>query len=569
MFKKLKVCLLIVASIMLATCACLFMSGCKTGASAEFNLNVSQVGQTQKIEVEWNSERHWDRVTLQVYHGKDLVSEKTISSQSEINQGKAELDAFYGKMKVTIKAQKGNFVGRQTKEVDLFADEYNIAPITATMPVTLFTLSLDKVTNNGEIPTFVWFKRSGAWDWGSLPQNVYAIPVAIGEEFYTSDEEVMYSKTSAWVKELYLINSSSKFNFFYNDYFAYGWVQATICNGIPASNYHVTLLSDGTASYTYYNNHYCKVGADETVDTVAANTEYNKMAAQWSTLKKQVAETGKYARATRNVEIKADDLREYAFVMACEETNVDWWITRISGTMDKNAEMYEKLSQVVTVKDLNASLKAMNDEQKSSLKKLYKFSDTMFEQAEKEGKKAMVILGTWTQYEYEFDAYVKALKTYYGDGFIYYYKGHPRNPTNAVNGKSEHLTSLGLTDVDSTIPAELIIFFNPSIYLSGYATSSFVSVPEGNEDKCCAIFNMTYAAAKETSGMDGYRDKMTMYISVADANNSSYGSLVGSGKTYLIEFKHSETYDIGLYNAETNTIKYYKLNGGAYVEVKA
>lgn len=193
----------------------------------------------------------------------------------------------------------------------------------------------------------------------------------------------------------------------------------------------------------------------------------------------------------------------------------------------------------------------------------------MFEQAEKEGKKAMVILGTWTQYEYEFDAYVKALKTYYGDGFIYYYKGHPRNPTNAVNGKSEHLTSLGLTDVDSTIPAELIIFFNPSIYLSGYATSSFVSVPEGNEDKCCAIFNMTYAAAKETSGMDGYRDKMTMYMSVADANNSSYGSLVGSGKTYLIEFKHSETYDIGLYNAETNTIKYYKLNGGAYVEVKA
>ena len=77
---------------------------------------------------------------------------------------------------------------------------------------------------------------------------------------------------------------------------------------------------------------------------------------------------------------------------------------------------------------------------KADLKSLYKFSDTMFEKAEEEHKQVMVILGTWTETEQAdyFDNYVKAIKAYYGDNYVYYYKGHPKNPTDTVECKRAH-----------------------------------------------------------------------------------------------------------------------------------
>lgn len=59
------------------------------------------------------------------------------------------------------------------------------------------------------------------------------MPVASTSELLNSGEGTMYRKTSAYVKELYSMNKNSKFNFYYNDYFAFGALQATIANGIP------------------------------------------------------------------------------------------------------------------------------------------------------------------------------------------------------------------------------------------------------------------------------------------------------------------------------------------------
>ena len=57
--------------------------------------------------------------------------------------------------------------------------------------------------------------------------------------------------------------------------------------------------------------------------------------------------------------------------------------------------------------------------------------------------------------------------TYYGNEYAYY-KGHPNTPTGLWPSKQDQLRSLGITDIDSSVAAELILFFNPEVAPSGY-----------------------------------------------------------------------------------------------------
>lgn len=525
--------------------------------NVDLKISATQIEESQKMIVKWETTKPIDKITITVKHGNDLVSEQTFTDIEFINKEQFEVDAFYGKMTVIVKIHKGGYFTSEKVRCNLSASEYNFAPLTATMPVTLFSLSLDEVTKGGEIPTFVWFKRSGAWDWSNLPKNVYSMPVASNSELMNSDQKKIYSKTSKYIKELYSINKNSFFNLFYNDYYAYGWVDATYGNGIPKENYKVHLLSDGTASFSYFNKHY---------DNTNAEANYAKMVNNWNDLKSQVSKRGYYKESSLGFKIKATTLREYAFVMANEEENVDWWLTRINGTLaPNNADFYSKVENnpSVKVKDLNTLLNAMNNEQKQNIKSLFKFSDSMFEKAETENKKAMVILGTWTQNEYHFKEYVSAIQTYYGDEYIYYYKGHPKNPTYSEKGKLSMLESIGLIDVDSTIPAELIIFFNPDIYLSGYQTSSYVSVP--TPDKCSGLFNVRKAACT-----DSYKDNMDFFISPVDSSDAKYGNYVSGSDCFVLEFNDTTNYEFAIFNATKKSIKYYKadIDNSSYVEVE-
>ena len=278
------------------------------------------------------------------------------------------------------------------------------------------------------------------------------------------------------------------------------------------------------------------------------------MKQEYSTLKSQIEKKGKYAERMDGFAIDAEDLREYAYVMAKEEANVQWWLTRIDGTLaPNNAEMKAEVDSLkdtkIFVKDLNTLLNTFDEQEKKKKKKLYKFSDNMFEKATEENKKIMIILGTWTQNEYYFDAYVKAVQAYYGDEYVYYYKGHPKNPTNSVDGKLEKLEKLNLIDVDSTIPAELIFFFNPEAFAAGYQSTTFVSL---NEEKCTALFNVRMDAFTES-----YKDKLDVFITPVQSTDSVYGSLVSGDNCYVLEFVGTTNYSIAIYDASKNTIKYY------------
>lgn len=557
--KKIWVPTLVVCAVILAFVIIFPIVYC-VALKVDLKINASQVEQTQQINVEWDTSKPVDKITISVYHGGDLVSQKTTTKYYDIAKGNANVDAYYGKMTVEVEIKKGIYKTSETMRVNLSADEYNIAPITGTMSVSLFSLSLPEITDNGRIPTFVWLQRSGAWDWNELTENVYPMPIASTGELLGSEYQKMFTDTANYVKELYEVNNQSKFNLYYSDFFNYAYVQATIANGIPSENYHVVLLSDGSASFAFFNKHFNNENAD---------AEYDKMVGKWTQLKKDVDKSRYYGRYTTGV-INAYDLQDYSYVIASEEENIEWWLTRISGTLaPNNPDFYIKVenNSKIKVKDLGKLLSAIQNDQSENqylsidkLKKLYNFSEGMFEKAVTENKKVMVILGTWTETEIatNFDEYVKSVIAYYGDEYVYYYKGHPRNPTNSVNGKLEHLKSLGLIDVDSTIPAEFIFFFNPEAFCSGYASSTFDFL---TPEKSCAIFGVNMEDCNET-----YKSKIDIFISVAP---SKIGNLTNLSNSFLLEFADTTNYDIAIYNANRNNITYYKLDeNNNYQEVK-
>lgn len=553
MKRKTSIISLLCCGLLCLTASLFIFTACdKEDKNATMEITVTQVGEEQNVNVSWTTDFVYDTATVYVIHDGDVNYEKTYNA-SDISETPLQVPAFYGKHDVKVRLKKGSTTCTREKEVAVFASEYNIAPLTATMPVTMFSLSLPEITNNYTIPTFVWFKRSNAWNYEKMPANVYTVPVATEKQIKgNSDQSVIYRLTNAWIKELYDINPSSHFHLFYNDYFGYGWMDATIARGIPAENYDVSLLSDGTASFYYFNGR---------LNNENYATVYEEMKREYTDLKAEIAEKGGYVEGG-NYSIPAGDMRDYAFVMAKEEPNLKWWLTRASGTLGtatlEDGTVYDKLvaGEVgikILIKDLKGLYTGLTDENKEMVRTLYDFGNSLFTEAVETNKKPMIILGTWTkdEREWHFEDFVKATMAYYGtEEYVYYYKGHPKNPTNTEPGKLEYLESLGLTDVDSTISAELFFFVYPSCVGTGYKSSTFLST---TDEQTGAIWNLR----KDSFG-EGYKENVEVYFSYIVKADETYGEYVDGTGAVLIELKDTSTYDFGIYDPDTNEISYYK-----------
>ena len=377
----------------------------------------------------------------------------------------------------------------------------------------------------------------------------------------------MVEVADAYIEELYSINPDAKFNLYINDFNSYLYLKLLVGNGIPEDNYYVTLLSDGGASYSAFNDAFNS--EDPEFDAYA---KYDDMAAKLEALYGEVADAKDY-NWTGAFSVNTSEFNSYAYVAAKEKDNVEWWILRPrAGVLCSPDEEFinmvlndDKVEGIIEERNFAAPLNAMTDEDKAALKALYNFNDEMFEEAEKQGKSAMMILGSWANAtnEPDFEAYVKLVKAYYGDQFVYYYKGHPNTPTSLYPNKQAQLEELELIDVESSINAELILFFYPDIYMCGYNSSTFMSVE--SPEMACAMFNMKKAdCTAEYSGLIG------VYLSkIADHATSEYAELCPEADhTYfLMEYNDTTEKDIGIYDATADTFAYYKIVDGEFVAV--
>ena len=514
-----------------------------------------------------------DRVrvdAVMTYNGQTTRSvTKTVSLSETGENGKTEIDlGDYGKWTVTVTFLKGETEVRKTADLTagIVADVYNIAPVSATLPVTFFSLNLwgdAGIRQNG--PTILMMERPGAYDWNALPDGVYAIP-------YMTKEDVSYQSPSFdgaserfkgnevimadYVKDLMALNPSSFIHLYCVDVYTQLIPKIIYANRIPETQYDITLMSDGSFTYAQFSSVYGDA------DPAA---KHSQLVSEWQEAKANTYENG-----------ELDPALTHGFCKTCfwaavdSEPNARMWVTRKDlfvspeddNTFGKSVQGSAKLVQVNIGNLLKTNIQA-SEENTAQFKALYNFNDSFFEKAASEGKDAMVFLGTRVTAEPAFEAYARFVMTYYGDQYVYYYKGHPGTPTDLYPTKIDQLDRLGIIDIDSSIAAELILFFNPEIYLSGYQSSTYASVPVGMGK---GMFNMT----KEKGLSDPQYENMAFWMSpVTDDSDERVRELVTEGaESYLVEFNDSVSaekgYDIAVWELAAPLIRYYKENEGAY-----
>ena len=146
---------------------------------------------------------------------------------------------------------------------------------------------------------------------------------------------------------------------------------------------------------------------------------------------------------------------------------------------------------------INNLLKAVQaDPAKEKIfKELYNFDDSAIKDSIARGKKPMMFLGTSKAGETNdpVDPFIRFTKFYYGDGYEYFYKGHPGFITEADPERMARMEGLGCTVLDSSIAAELFLYYNPELYMSGYQTSTFQNA--GAAEMKCGLYNIRKAEA--------------------------------------------------------------------------
>ena len=474
---------------------------------------------------------------------------------------------FYGNVSYTVSLKADEEVfSEKEMTVAVNADEYNFAPLTATFPVTYFTLSLWDITENEEgepIPTFVNMGRPAQWNWNDLPENVYPVP---GGRNYAFFETQKFMK--AYIANILEANPEAKIHFWINDNSLTLYFECIVANNVDESQYNVVLLSDGTGSYT--------MAFKNSFNVADPQAQYDAMKDEWNRIKEKTAENGYLDYDDINyAPPSTPDVRlwGYAYVAVKESENFEWWVARknitdtfsLTAPQDGGAFLDSFMActkvKAVGLNTLLTALQAKGDDTVKAFKDLYNFNDEMFGEAEKTGKNVMMFLGTRVTGEKNFEASAEFVMDYYGDDeYVYYYKGHPGTPTELYPAKQEQLKDMGIIDVNSSIAAELILFFYPDLYMCGYQSSTFLSVSDAK--MATALFNTTKAAGASLS----YGDLVQMFISKVDLSNAYYSAYADlcaetDHEYFLVEFKDTTKHPFAIWDATAKTATYYANTG--------
>lgn len=487
----------------------------------------------------------------------------------------------FGKFTVELSTEKNGVVVRKfpKRTVGVTADSYVLAPVSATLPVAMFSLNLwgkDSVRKIG--PVIAMFERPNAYDWNALPgptaeeHGVYALPYLTEREnaFQPGgfDEAAQQFRDridvfADYVRDLRELDPSSDFHLYSVDMFPNMVQKVIYANRIPQDQYTINLMTDGAYSYVKFADLYQGSNPRGT---------HERLLREWKEMKE-------HAYANGRADAKASEqwsTADYLWALVDSEPNAHWWLARpklLSTSGDGNAfatqvQKSPKVRGVNISQLLSANIKP-SKEATEQFKALYNFNDGYFSAAEREGKDVLLLLGTIHPNEQGFEDYARFTKSYYGDRYAYYYKGHPATPTEMSVPKQEQLKRLGMDDVDASIAAELILFFNPGIDIAGYQSSTFESIQPGRSK---GVFNYTKGEAMAKADSP-YRDLDFWIVPIDRAWDQLKRLCPGGHSCYQVEFSDEiaarEGYTHALWDATDSVIVYYKKQGDRFEKVRS
>lgn len=402
----------------------------------------------------------------------------------------------------------------QLSDINVVSNEYNIALINATFPVLLF--SLDMISSNSNIPTSIAVERPLSLNWDSLPAKSYLLPLM--PESKNNNNDIFHAdlvpRTIEYVKQLKEISpADAKYNLYITDNYPELILKVLYLNGITEENSNITLLSDGSGTYVIEQKALSGT-ASESV------SKYNSMVAKWTETKTAALSgdtrclDGIIAEVGRNYQI----LQDYACVIATEETNVEWWVGRSDLLTSADEALQTEIRNASTQKNLGSELNGLSSEQANKLKNLYAFDSEMFSTAVENNKKIMLFLGTRNDQQSDFYLrdYLDFITHYYGGEFALYYKGHPASPSELVPERQVILDEIGVGEVNASIPAELILFFIPDVYLCGYPSTTFQASDQEHSLTLMANRTGTIETIKENATSSNYIDNIDSFMMKVD-----------------------------------------------------
>lgn len=546
-------------------------------AKLSWKLKFTQAGQSTKVQVAVDpsvlGKATNVKVTATMKYGRKTTRSVTCSkSLSTLVDGAFSCDLKdYGKWSLSATFYKGKKKVRTNSAVSVkvVADEYIIAPLSGTLPGTMFTTSLwgeDSIRGTGEnrIPVIARLTRAHQWNWKKLPDGVHAVPYLTAKQTATNTTFNNYKSPGIkpikdYIKDLRKLNKNSVFHLYVNDYTAHLVHNLLYANKIPQTNYTITFLSDGGYSYNQFAKTYGGKNPEAT---------HAKLVDQWNKAKAKAYKSGK-------AYLKGRQARAAIYSWVGAEPEAKWWLGRPAllnplGTTGTFAHAAQTSPNVVAVNLGNKlkALQAQGDQAVREFKSVYRFNDAYFADAKKSGKKVMLFLGTTlvNNVEQSFADYSGYTVKAYGKKYAYYYKGHPASPTENYPAKQKELKKWGITDVQASVPAELILFFNPEISMSGYPSTTFDSVPRINPDMAEGLFGMGKHGMNAENTVR-YTDIIKWYMTPKPAS----GPISKLPGDFVVEFSDKvaaeKGYDIAMWGSKKQSITRYKLVDGTYTKV--
>ena len=511
----------------------------------EYEIIQSELG-SQNILVKWNFNS-----SVNISINVKGVENEIIRTYNIYNStiGEKLIKVYYGMPKLYIKVQNYLFEKQIEKQFKIPAKEILFAAFPATLDSLLFSLNIFNITKNFSCPIYVFLMRYRMWNWTNLPENVFLFDILDENNYQKFNYYRILDKLKIWINQIYQLNNSTLFNLFINDYHTYVIPICLFANNIPPENYKIYMLSDGTGSYLAFN----KIFNDK--DTYIQN--YNNMKNKYYVFRDYIRKRKSYDKDSRySKNINYRDLRSYAYIILKEENNTFWWLTKIEGAFaPNNSEVLQELlnNPNIEEKNINSLFKSLDKEQKEIIKDLFDLNSNFFEEAYKQNKSVMLIIGTHGNVEKNLIDYCLTTQLFYKDNYIYYYKAHPSTPIEDDQKKINNLKNISVLFVDSNIPFEMILYFNPNISCSGYYSSSFLEVGKQN-------LKSLFGQYKQEGEYYEKFDYFCQYIKNNDKkygqylNGNSDGTVLEINNNKLIDFK----YDFGIYLKNNKSIVYYK-----------
>ena len=511
----------------------------------EYEIIQSELG-SQNILVKWNFNS-----SVNISINVKGVENEIIRTYNIYNStiGEKLIKVYYGMPKLYIKVQNYLFEKQIEKQFKIPAKEILFAAFPATLDSLLFSLNIFNITKNFSCPIYVFLMRYRMWNWTNLPENVFLFDILDENNYQKFNYYRILDKLKIWINQIYQLNNSTLFNLFINDYHTYVIPICLFANNIPPENYKIYMLSDGTGSYLAFN----KIFNDK--DTYIQN--YNNMKNKYYVFREYIRNRKSYDKDSRySKNINYRDLRSYAYIILKEENNTFWWLTKIEGAFaPNNSQVLQELlnNPNIEEKNINSLFKSLDKEQKEIIKDLFDLNSNFFEEAYKQNKSVMLIIGTHANVEKNLYDYCLTTQLFYKDNYIYYYKAHPSTPIEDDQKKINNLKNISVLFVDSNIPFEMILYFNPNISCSGYYSSSFLEVGKQN-------LKSLFGQYKQEGEYYEKFDYFCQYIKNNDKkygqylNGNSDGTVLEINNNKLIDFK----YDFGIYLKNNKSIVYYK-----------